>query len=84
MRRTIIPVAVIAMACGDGGPTQPPSYESIAGTYFGSTSGTSQGVSMQADFTVTITQSQGTLGGDYSLMGTLSDGVNVVSLVGGG
>jgi hypothetical protein len=85
MRRIWLPpLAALALGCGNDSGTNPGSYENIAGTYAGAMSGTAQGIVLQAYFTLTITQSAGTLGGSYSIAGTLSDGVNVVSLLGSG
>ena len=80
-------LAVFALACGSNGgsSTGPsPTYETIAGTYAGSLAGTSQGIALQANFTLTITQASGNLGGSYSIAGTLSNGVQTVPLQGTG
>src|SRR5947207_3541673 len=77
----------IGSACGGTGNSiagPPPTYESIAGTYAGALAGISQGITLQATFTLTITQSAGTLGGSYSLAGTVSDGVTIVPIQGTG
>ena len=85
MRRLVLPlVALAAFACGGDGGTGPQSFADISGTYAGAMSGTTQGILMQADFTLTITQSAGSLGGSYGLTGTLTDGVSTVSLIGSG
>lgn len=78
---------MLALACGgDGGVTGPPAptYENIAGTYAGALAGISQGIALEANFTLTITQSAGNLGGSYSIVGTLSDGVVTVPVQGTG
>ncbi len=83
--------AFVGSACGGSGSGSsgitgppPPTYQSIAGTYAGALAGISQGITLQATFTLTITQSAGTLGGSYSLAGTLSDGVTTASVQGTG
>lgn len=83
-RHAILLVALAAVACGGDSGTGPKSYADISGTYAGAMSGTTQGILMQANFTLTITQSGGTLGGSYGLTGTLTDGVSTVSLIGSG
>lgn len=78
-------LGLLAAACGGDGPTAPePQYESIAGTYTGVMAGLTQGIALNADFSVTITQSSATLGGSWSLSGTLNDGVLVVGVQGTG
>lgn len=77
------------LACGgDGGtgPTTPtaPSFESIAGTYNGALSGTTQGIALNAVFTIDIGQSSGTLSGRYAMAGALNDGVSSVDVAGAG
>ena len=89
MRKHLI-IAMVALlaACGgddDGTPTDPgPQYENIAGTYSGPITGMSQGIALNAQVSVTLTQSGGTLGGSTSIAGTLSDGVDVVQIQGTG
>lgn len=76
-----------SVACGgDDGDTTGPStsYENIAGTYSGIVVGISQGITLDAIFSLTLTQSRGTLGGSYGLTGTLSDGVETVGIQGTG
>jgi hypothetical protein len=53
---------------GAGGISGPsgPTYADISGTYAGAMAGNSQGILLQATFTLTITQTNGTLGGSYS------------------
>ena len=85
-RTVVLALAAVAFACkGDTG-TGPssPTYETIAGTYAGSMAGTSQGVLLQANFTLTVSQTTGNLGGSYSIAGTLSDGVTTVPMQGTG
>jgi hypothetical protein len=74
----------LTLVLGCGGDSTGPSYENITGTYAGVLVGISQGVELDATFTLTITQSQSTLGGSYSLVGTLTDGIDVVALQGTG
>jgi len=71
---------------GAGGISGPsgPTYADISGTYAGGMAGNSQGVLLQATFTLTITQSNGALGGSYSLAGTLYDGVTTLQILGTG
>ncbi len=61
-----------------------PTYENVAGSYVGVVDATSQGVRLQGDFSVTITQSQETLGGSYRQNSILADGVNTVAVAGTG
>jgi hypothetical protein len=78
---------VLASACSGSsstGPKQGPTYDSIAGTYSGPVSGLTQGISLSAVATVTITQSSATLGGSYGLSGTITDGITVVNIAGSG
>lgn len=87
MRKLVFPIialAALTAACGGDNGTGPQSYADISGTYAGAMSGTTQGILLQADFSLTITQSGGSLGGSYGLTGTLSDGVTTVSLIGSG
>lgn len=75
-----------AMACGGDSGTGPgtPTYETVAGTYNGGMAGISQGVALEADFTLTLVQSQSSLSGTYALDGLLSDGIDVVAVAGTG
>jgi len=85
--RKFLSIAVVAaaLACGGDDSTAPSaSYENIAGTYNGALAGISQGVALDAVFSLTITQSGGTLGGSSSIAGTLNDGVDVVQVLGTG
>jgi hypothetical protein len=41
-------------------------------------------VVLEGNFSLSITQSQGSLGGTYSLTGNLTDGISTVALAGGG
>ena len=76
-----------AMGCGGdgGGPSGPsPSYESIAGSYAGVLTGSSQGIALNANFSLTINQSSGSLSGTYGISGTLNNGVSSVDVAGTG
>jgi hypothetical protein len=86
MKRVVMAAAVVVTTFGCGSDSTGPSttYENISGTYVGVMAGISQGVTLDATFTLTITQNQGTLGGSYSLSGTLSDGIDVVAVQGTG
>jgi hypothetical protein len=92
-RLVFLTAALIGVAaCGGDsstGPSTPntpntPSYESVAGSYVGSMSGISQGITLNADFTLSIGQSSGSLSGNYSLAGTLTDGIDFVPIQGTG
>jgi hypothetical protein len=85
MKQALLPLmAIAALGCGDNAGTNPLTYNDISGTYVGALAGTSQGILLQATFTLAITQSGGGLGGSYSLTGTLSDGASSIGLAGGG
>ncbi len=77
------------LACGgggDGGGGTGPSatYASIAGNYAGVLAGNAQGIALNATFSLTITQAQGSLGGSYAIQGALTDGVSTVPIQGTG
>jgi len=76
-------LAVLALA-SSGDSSTGPTYSNIAGTYAGALAGISQGVTLQANFTLTVTQSAGVLGGSYSLVGTLLSGAITAPLQGTG
>ncbi|UCC81760.1 MAG: hypothetical protein JSW46_12195 [Gemmatimonadota bacterium] len=93
MRRFLILTAVVAsasfigLACGgdgDDGTGPSPSYENVSGEYVGVLAGTAQGIALDAEFTLTISQSRDAIYGSYNLWGTLSDGANIVSVWGEG
>ncbi len=69
---------------GGGGTGPSPTYESVAGNYAGVMSGLSQGIALNANFALTLTQNAATLGGSYGISGTLNDGVSSVSISGTG
>jgi len=74
-------------ACGGDsgtGPSPGPTFENIAGSYAGVLAGISQGVALEATFSIAIQQSAGDLSGSSSLVGTLSDGVILVAVQGSG
>jgi len=80
-------VFLLLPACGGDsgtGPAPAPTFENIAGTYGGVAVGLSEGVAMEAVFSLTITQSSGNLSGSWSLAGTLNDGVTVADIIGSG
>ena len=85
----MVPVmAAFALACGgdDGGsgPEPAPTYEAVAGTYVGAVSATNQGYLLQGNFSISLTQSEGTLGGSYSQTGTVSNVLGSSAAAGAG
>ncbi len=85
MRRMMAAVALVGtVACGGDSTGPSASYETIAGTYAGELGGVSQGVALVGDFTLTISQSSGSLSGTYGIDGALSDGINAVAVAGSG
>lgn len=83
IRVVSVAIAVLTLACS-GDSSTGPTCSNIAGTYAGALASISQGVTLQANLTLTVTQSAGVLGGSYSLVGTLSSGVNTAPLQGTG
>lgn len=80
-------VAAIALSgCGDSSATAPeqPTFNNISGSYSGSIVGTADGITLDAGFSVTITQNDSSLGGSWALNGTLDDGSQTVSVQGTG
>jgi len=78
-RHALIPILAAVVACGSSGSSGPsPTYDNIAGTYGGAVAGTSSGVALQGTISLTVTQSGASLGGSYSVAGTLFDGVTTV------
>ena len=73
-RLSIVALLVALAACGGDDGVAPVTYESVGGTYVGEMAGVTQGVSLVADFSITITQSEGQVSGSWGLVGTLSDG----------
>ena len=88
--RTISSVLLISVltgvvGCGGDGATGPgKTYESIADSYAGAMVGVSQGITLNAVFSLTITQNAGSLSGSWSLSGDLSDGFETVDVLGTG
>ncbi len=85
--RSLAAVAVLATAaCGGDSGTGPsePSYASIAGSYGGPVTGLSQGIGLDADLALTLTQSRGSISGTYALDGVLFDNVDAVAVAGSG
>ena len=87
MRRSIHAAVTFLLAsivaCGDStGPET--SFESIAGTYDGVLGGFSQGVALDATFSLTINQASGTATGSWALQGTLDDGFDFLDVQGSG
>lgn len=82
----LIPALLAAAACSGNASTadNTPSYQSIAGSYAGTMSGTSQGYALDANFGLTFTQSDGAISGSYALQGTVSDGFTVTDIGGTG
>ena len=72
-------------ACGGDSPTSPSQhFESIAGDYTGQMVGLAQGIELNAVFAISISQTNGSASGNYTLSGTLSDGTTQVDIVGAG
>lgn len=82
----LLAASVVALSgCGDSA-TEPegPTYNDISATYSGVMAGTTQGIDLDATFSLTITQDGGSLGGSYSLSGTLDDGSQTADVQGSG
>lgn len=71
-------------ACGGDGTGPSATFESIAGSYSGTMAGASQGVVLNAAFSLTITQDAGSTSGSWALQGTLNDGFQSVDVQGTG
>ena len=87
MRKLLSALALSAtVACGGDSGTGPSgnNYEQIANTWVGQLGGISQGVAIAGDFTITISQSGGSLSGTWAMDGGLSDGVDAVAIAGSG
>ena len=82
-RFSVVLVVTFLTACGGDDGTGV-SFETLAGTYVGPLIGTSQGVILGANLSVTITQSSGSLSGSYAISGTLTEGAVVVAILGTG
>lgn len=89
--------SLIGLACGgDGDDVTGPlmtwekeyeyerEYENIAGDYVGVLADTAVGIALDAEFTLSISQYRNSMSGSYYLWGTLSDGVDIVSVWGEG
>jgi hypothetical protein len=83
-------VSSVLSACGGDSATGPgsnppaPTFENIADTYAGILVGIAQGIALDGTFSVTITQSAGTLSGSWSISGTLTDATGSVFIQGTG
>ena len=77
-------MALAVVACGGDSTGPSDSYERIANTWVGEIEGISQGVAMVADFTLTISQSGGSLSGTWALDGAISDGIDAAGIAGSG
>ena len=77
-------LVLVSSGCGDSSTAPGASHEQISGTYRGELAGIQQGVALVADFSVTITQSQGDLGGSWSMAGELTDGFDYADIQGTG
>jgi hypothetical protein len=85
MAATALCGVLLLAACGsDGTGPGDVTYENVGGSYAGVMSGTSQGVALVADFSLTLNQNDEDLSGSYALSGTLSDGVQTLDVAGTG
>jgi len=75
---------LIAAACSGGDSTGPKNFENLAGSYAGNTTGLSQGIRLNATFSVSITQSSASMSGIWGLQGVLDNGVNTAVVAGNG
>jgi hypothetical protein len=75
---------VAVAACGSDASGPGTTYENIGGSYSGQMGGTTQGVALDADFSLTLSQNAGSLNGTYALQGELSNGLNFVNVQGTG
>ena len=83
--RITSPALFAALVACSGDSTGPDSnYETIAGSYAGVLGGISQGVALDATFSLTITQTAGDLQGSWALQGTLDDGFDLYDVQGTG
>lgn len=73
MRSRLVILAVLIVACGSDSTTSPTGgYADISGSFAGPISGTSQGVTLDATISLTITQSGGSFSGTEAVVGTLN------------
>jgi hypothetical protein len=78
-------VMVLAFAACDSDTTGPSeNWQAVSGSYSGVMAGLSQGVAMDATFSMTLTQTRGDLGGAYAIQGVLTDGIDWVDVQGTG
>jgi len=85
MRRFMLTSLVLLLsACGSDSTGPKVNYESIAGSYQGVMAGNSDGILMEAIFSLSIAQSSGDLSGTWSMTGTLSDGISAAPVQGTG
>ena len=80
----ILATTVAITGCGGDSSGPSTSFESIAGSYAGGLVGQAQGVNLNATFSLTISQSAGSVSGTWALQGTLDDGAQVVNVQGTG
>lgn len=83
-RHFALALATLLAACGGDASGPGETYESIAGSYSGQMVGVSQGVALDADFSLTLSQNAGSVTGTYALQGELTDGIDVVAVQGTG
>ena len=69
MRYGLMATAILLAACSSGADSTAPTYDDVSGSFAGPISGTSQGVTLNANVVLTITQASGTLSGSYALTG---------------
>jgi len=77
-------IALLVVGCGDSSTGPQEQHENISGTYVGELSGVSQGIALFADFSLTITQTRGDLGGSWGMVGEITDGFDYLDVVGTG
>jgi hypothetical protein len=80
----LVLLAVASVGCSDASGPSEASYANIAGAYAGVMAGTTQGVALEAAFTITLTQNQGSISGSYSMSGDVTDGQLIVDVLGTG
>ncbi len=79
----LLGLGAILTGCGGDSPTDAITYENIAGTYTGTLSEVTEGITLTA-FSLTIVQSDGNLTGSYSIEGTLEDSFRQLPMHGPG
>jgi len=80
---TVAALSIIT-ACSGGDSTGPDKFENVAGSYAGNTSGLAQGIRLNATFSVSMTQSSGSMSGIWGLQGVLDNGLNTAVVAGNG